>query len=722
MKARGLALLAMVLVMLAPSVALAQTRHMRTRTFTPQEDDEEEEAPEPVVDESQITPLRSHFGADHAEVLLRGADSAEVRQGIVRAAATGTPEAVALIVAQANQSNNDDLTLIDLARALAPFAKEEAPRTRLIAMLSAVARPVRPSAQRGREEGSMGRVLTSLTSASSAARVDFARQIAMRALVASHDPKGLDAVFTAAKESGTTQQNAQRALASDPSASVATPLTPPTAAGAARALAQTGNLRALDALLSKAQGTVDATTRAACLIALGQLGDGRARTVAIASFADADPHVRAAAGESLVLLDAPERFHAVATLLASPDTAAVGIRLAHQAQDTDVVKALAARLAVISEPATRADIVAALGRGIGTDEGLKLLVSVAADPRLGGDAVQAIARSPNVGAMGALERISRERSAPLRRLAVRGYVLRSLLRGERSNAIDGVIAALAASRDATDRAVATFAGVALGRALASASLDDRDAAIRRAAAMGTLAGYDARALPARDELLSRLARETDDATRAVLAIGLLGGDPHALVPTFTLLQRVEAGGADAALSATALAARKGDSLKDKIDALAESTDPVMRAHVARGLGASEEPSATGRLAEAARYEAEPLVRLAQITALASRSVAPIRTEMLSVTARFDPEARIRDVATRALASATPPAPWPVHEVAWLRVATEAGQPPGEVMLASYVTSEGVAIPIAFDADGYALVAGIPPGDGRLILAPTLPSK
>jgi hypothetical protein len=703
----------MVLVVtLAPSVAVAQRHVAPVRRFTQAPDDDEEEEPEEqVVPETQLTPLRAHFGADHAEVLLRTADSEQVRQGILRAVGAGTPEAVALIVAQADQSSNDDVTLIELARALAPFATQENPRKRLIAMLNASAHP--PARVRGAASASVA-------IGASSARVDFARQIAARALVATHDPLALDAVFAAARESGSTQENALRALASDPGASVAAPLTPPTASGAARALAQTGDLRALEPLLAKAQGTVEATTRAASLIALGELGDGRARAIAIASFADADAHVRAAAGETLVLLDAPERFHAVATLLASPETAAAGVRLAHRAKDVDVVKALAARFAAVSDRDMRKDILAALGRGISTDEGLKVLVSVAADPRLGGDAVQALARSPNAGAMAALERIALERSAPLRRLAVRGYVLRSYLRGDRSSAIDGLIEQLRASSDASDRAVATFARVALGRAPASASLDDRDASVRRAAAMGTLAGYDGRSLPAAGDLLARDTREPDEPTRAVLAIGLLGGDPQALVPTFTLVQRVEAGGADAPLSATALAARKGDSLKDKIDALDASTDPVMRAHVARGLGVSEEPSATGRLAEACRYEAEPLVRLAQITALARRSVAPVRTEILAVTARFDPEARIRDVAARALANATPPAPWPVREAAWLRVATAEGAPPTEAMLASYVTSEGIAIPIAFDADGYALVPGIPPGDGRVILAPTLP--
>jgi len=704
-------------LLVAAPVAQAQVHRvpsstrMRTTWAQSAEDEDEEEPHEEVAPEMQITPLRSHFGADHAEVLLRASDSEQVRQGIVRAAATVTPEALALIVAQADQSGNDDVTLIELARALAPFAKEDAPQQRLVALLNAAARTQ-----------TRARTPNTVTAASSLARVDFARQIAARALVASHDPKALEAVFTAARETGSSQQNALRALASDPGSSASAPLLPPTAAGAARALAQTGDLRALSALLAKAQGSVEGTTRAASLLGLAELGDGRARQIAIAAFADADPHVRAAAGEALVLLDAAERYNAVAQLLGSADTAAAGIRLAHRAQDANVVKALAARFAAVSDRNERADIIAALGRGVATGDGLKVLVSVAADPRLGGDAVQAIARSPNTGAMAALERIAQERAAPLRRLAVRGYVLRAFLHGERSSALDGVIEQLRASSDGTDRSVATFARVALGRATVSSLIDDRDPAVRRAAAMGALAGYDGRTLASADVLLSRYTREPDEYTRAVLAIGLLSGDPNALVPTLGLIERVDVGGADAPLSATALCARKGDAIKDKIEALKASTDPVMRAHVARGLGASEEPSATGRLAEAVRYEAEPLVRLAEMTALARRATAPVRNEMLRVTAQFDPEARIRDVASRALNGSTPPAAWPVREVAWLRVATADGLPPAQPMLASYVTSEGVAIPIAFDADGYALVPGIPPGDGRLILAPMLPQK
>jgi hypothetical protein len=705
---RAGSLVAFMLSLAAISIATDADAQVRRRVVTANDDDDDEEPQPQVVDDSQPTPLRSRFGSDHAESLLRSSEGEQVRRGIMRAAAANTQESTALLVAQADTTNNDELTLIELARALAPHAKEDAARARLITMLNATARISR------------GHGTTALTTAATMARVELARQIAARALVASRDKTALEAVFAAARESGQSQQNALRALASDPGASTEAPLTPPTSASGVRALAQTGDLRALDALLVKAQGPYDATTRSACLLALGQLGDGRARPIAIAAFADQDPHVRAAAGEALVLLDAPERYHAVVQLLSSAETAPAAVRLAHRAQDVDVVKALAAKLAATNDLQLRLSIIAALGRGVANEEGLKVLASMAADPRLGGDAVQAIARSPNTAALSTLERIGQVRG--LRRLAVRGYVLRALLRSEHSSSLESAIDGLRASNDGADRALGAFARVALGHANASDYLDDRDPGVRRAAAMGTLASYDGRTLSSADELLSRLSRETDDATRSVLAIGLVSGDPRALVPTLTLVQRVEAGGADAPLSASALAARKGDSLKDKIDTLAASSDPIMRAHVARGLGASEEPSATGRLAELTRYEAEPLVRLAQTTALARRSPAPSRNEILSVTSRFDPEARIRDVATRALASATPPAAWPVREVAWLRVTTDTGAAPSSTMLASYVTAEGVAIPIAFDADGYALVAGIPPGDGRLVLAPVVPAK
>ena len=42
-------------------------------------------------------------------------------------------------------------------------------------------------------------------------------------------------------------------------------------------------------------------------------------------------------------------------------------------------------------------------------------------------------------------------------------------------------------------------------------------------------------------------------------------------------------------------------------------------------------------------------------------------------------------------------------------------------MGSLVRADGLAIPIAFDDDGYAIIPGLPPGEARLVLAPRLPS-
>jgi len=674
-------------------------------------DDEDEEQPAGVA-------LRSRFGEGRAEVMLHSSDPETVRRGLARAAAIGSPEAIALIAQRAEElASADDRTLIDLARALAAFADQDAPRQRLMALLNVSTRVTTRSSAAARAAAAEG---TSDSLALVAARVGFARDIAARALVASRDAKALEAVFTSAREPGLGQTAALRALASDPSqildAQTAAHMPAPTSAAAAHALAQTGDLRVLGALRARvASGEPGA--RAAAIVALGQLGDGGALSSIVSAFGDGDARVRAASGEALVLLDAPQRWRAVEALVTDDNTADAGIRLAERAQDAGVVKALAARFRAKGDADVRSAILAALGRGL-TDDAVKVLVSVAADPRWGGEAVAALGRSPNAGAMRALEALAREPS--LRRLVARAYALRALLRHERSGALGALVAELARSRAPADRSVGVFARVALGEASADASLSDPDPGVRRAAAMGTLAGWDGLRLPAAESLLARMPHETDEATRTVLGIGLLDGDPNARVPTVGLAQRVEAGGPDGALSASAFAARAGDADKDKVDDLLSSTDPVLRAHTARGLARSEEPSATGKLAEAARYEAEPLVRFSEIAALAARPAAPARDDALRFAARFDPEARIREVARRGLAGTPLSGPSPVREIAWLRAASSEGLPPGSTMLAAYVTSEGVAIPIAFDADGYALVAGVPSGDGRVIFAPSFP--
>ena len=42
-------------------------------------------------------------------------------------------------------------------------------------------------------------------------------------------------------------------------------------------------------------------------------------------------------------------------------------------------------------------------------------------------------------------------------------------------------------------------------------------------------------------------------------------------------------------------------------------------------------------------------------------------------------------------------------------------------MGALVRSDGVAVPVAFDEDGYVIVPGLPPGEARVVLAPRLPS-
>jgi hypothetical protein len=164
-----------------------------------------------------------------------------------------------------------------------------------------------------------------------------------------------------------------------------------------------------------------------------------------------------------------------------------------------------------------------------------------------------------------------------------------------------------------------------------------------------------------------------------------------------------------------------------VDALLASRDPVMRVHVARGLGESPAPDAVGRLARAYTWEPLAEVRRALIQGLTASGgdprAVPSRREALEMAAHLDP-----DRVTRALALGALEGRLPVgragramgREVAWLRVLPAEGAViPRE--LTGRVDANGVAWPVAFDDDGYALVPGLSPGDVRLDLAPRLPA-
>lgn len=666
--------------------------------------------------------VRAHVGIDYAIRLVRSSDLDDRIRGIQRFAAIGTNEAITQLVQQLESFpplKGDSRALVELARALSHFTDQERARAGLMLVVNAPSQTLTGALPRAR-----GTDALSLEDGDPIARAELARQMAAIALARSGNDRALEMLYGAARSSGASGSNA---------AIVALSLHPPRDPGffgtsgsalpadVVRMLGRLGDLRALD-VLHAASRSSDVGVRGSAIVALAELGDERAIALARTAIAEPDARLRAAAGEALVVLSAPERFKAVTALVSDEATAPIGIRLAERVHHPEITKLLAARAAQHPDLELRIAAIRALGRSNDPGAPKALVVpSILGDANLQYHAALAIARSPAPDAGAYVAALA---ATDKKALAVRAYVVRALVRGERIGAVDSIVERMAKSANAKERALGVFARVALGDANVDAHIGDRDARVRRAAAMGALAHPTKDALRA---LIKRFLEEKDPATRQVLAIGLYGGDPDDSLTTTTLVDRAESGGADAALATFALARRADDATAQKVGQLLASRDPIVRAHAARGLGAAPLADATGRLAEAYAYETDADVRRALVGALAARTRdanAPLRKQTLETAAQLDPDGPVRQAARRALDGV--PAPFaasPRTEVAWLRItADNGGAPAGEPYVGSLVRSDGLAVPVAFDEDGYAVVPGVPPGDARLVLAPRLPSS
>ncbi len=707
---RRASLVALVLFALAPAVARAQTISPRRSPFPPP--GTVPFAPPPKAPPETANDLRGRFGTDVATRLLRSSDDEERLRGIERAAASGTPDGIALLVQSADPTGlrSDARAWLALARALSPFAGQAQVRTALLGLVTG-----------GGATGGRGVRRGAPTPGAEDAdqRVMLARETAAMGLAASGAPLAIDGLALVARSPGPGQQAALHALASTPPA---TNLATRGAVGLTPALIELfgslGDLRALDAIRDAARST-DSATRAAALVALGELGDERGLALARAALTDRDPRIRAAAAAAIVALGAPDGASAVEKLFADDATVGAGVALAERVESPAIVKALTLRAVDAEDPELRARAIGALGtcRAVDAAETLGALLR---DPLVAGDAAHALSTSPASAAKVVVARAAQD--PKLARLALRVYTVRALERGERDGALDDALTRASRSNDPVTRAVGVFARVALGDADLARALDDRDPRVRRAAAAGALAGHAPHAL---EILLDRLPQETDAATRIVLAAGLLGGDPDARTTTLFLKERATAGEADAPLAAMAFAARVETPRDATVASWLGSPDAIVRAHVARGLGASQAPDAVGLLASAYEAEIDPLVRRQIVLALATRrggdALAPLRLRTLRTAASLDPDGVTRFTAAGALAGGAPPAPPRSDEVAWMRVVGRPGAAPPPGMVGRLLRADGLAVPVAFDDDGYALVPGTPAGTGRLVLAPRLPS-
>ncbi|HEX8791543.1 MAG TPA: HEAT repeat domain-containing protein [Polyangiaceae bacterium] len=622
--------------------------------------------------------VRSRFGMELASRLLRSADPEDKLRGVERAAALGTPESLDLLVRAAESLDPGDFdlrtgpdgvgpldqrALLVVVRGLAHWTDRERAREALAALLQAQTHAL---VMRGVPAGSRD---PAGDEAEALARVQLARQEAALALAMSGNALAIEALVAAGRSGGPGQEPALQALALVPPVAPLLGGVAMTTPGTIALAAEVGDLRSIDAIQGALRAS-DGGLRAAALAALGVLGDARVLEAARAAVHDKDARVRIAAADALVRQAAPDAPTAVEGLVMDDATCREGLRLAQLVASEGVTKAAAARAAASAEPSLRAAAIEALGRqpiplAVGA------LAALAADPSIAGEVAAALARSPSPAATAALETMA-SATPGSRRLAARAYFVRRWTHGSRSARLDALLRALGASTDARDRAVG------------------------------------ARALAAIDRREHGLPPQEDTRTREL--------------PTLTLLEHAKSGEADGPLAAMEFAASADESLGDAVSALLESRDPVVRAHVARGLARSSTSDAAGRLADAYAFETDVAVRRALVEALAARTTdagAPLRRASLELAATLDPDRLVRSAARRALDGAPPPAR-PAHdEVAWLQLAAAPGArvPTGET--ATLVESDGTARPVAFDDDGYAIVPGVAPGEATVRLAPRL---
>jgi HEAT repeat protein len=674
--------------------------------------------------------LRTRFGADIATRLMRSTDADERLRGIERAAAIHTPEALSLLERAAAPAlpgaadphgplegmarRSDPRALLAVVRGLAAWVDLESARTALAAIVGAPTQSFATRAEGSPEADS------SADDEEGASRVVLARQTAAIALAESGNLAAIESLIALARSVGPGQAPALDALAIYPppppllgGVVLTTPSTIALAVGV-------GDLRSLDAI-EVAMSASDPALRAAALTALGIAGDSRVVEAARAALHDRDARVRLAACDSLVRLGAPDAAPAVEALVADDATVLGALHLAELVQSEGVTKAAAARAMATANVEVRAAAVAALGRQA-SPMAIHALATLSAAPMTESDAAYAIARSPSPAALAAIDTMAE--TIATRRVAARAYAVRRLIGRGRNVRLDAVLAGMSASHDARDRAVGMQALVALGERSVDVALGDPDARVRRAAAMGAFARWDA----ARERaLLARLGVETDEATKQVLALALVDGDPERIVPTTNLRERTRAGGPDAPLAALALAQRAEEEPADEVDALLRSHDSVLRAHSVRGLGASLAHDVVGRLARAYATEGDVNVRRAIIGSLSTRTgedaFAPLRRSTLELAARLDPDRVARWTAARALEAGSPsrlgaqPVRASLPDVAWVRIVAAQGADLPRDMTAAVVANDGLALPIAFDEDGYALLPGVPAGEARLRLAP-----
>jgi hypothetical protein len=295
------------------------------------------------------------------------------------------------------------------------------------------------------------------------------------------------------------------------------------------------------------------------------------------------------------------------------------------------------------------------------------------------------------------------KTAQTRRLAARASVVRERVLGEAVPGVRESLENLLGSPDhAADRSAGAWGLAVLQPQRLTSLLASKDPAVVQAAARATLAAGGT------TTAAKRLAREPDAATRRALCIGLATLEGANQVPTRTLLELIEEGGACAPLAARALAVRDSEELRPRIEAVLTGEDALFRAHAALGLAHSHSPNAVGLLDSTYRLEADPGVRRAIVVALSQRS-EPTRLRTLRLARTLDADITVREAARIALMGQRLPDFVPGPGSFWLDVSPGAQTGTPREVAALLELPTGLAVPLAADPDGLVVSVGLPVG-------------
>lgn len=632
--------------------------------------------------------LRSRIGTTAAEGMLGSGALSERLQGLERLGALGTPRAVVRLIA-----------------ALAPGGGVATPEERLTAVRSLSTFTTDPSVRRTLS-GVLGGHVARPSNAAPHPLDLLAQGTAALALAKSQAPDALSALGRALSAGGRAADAAIGGLAGYPPRDLSLLLrTAEPSVELATALERLGSARARSALRDiVVKGPVPARARAA--LALYRLGDEEVVELARRwARSDVPAPERITAARVLSMSHASESSKVVTRLLEDDSTFDEGLAIALEAPNAALVPLLAHHLATASSSTKL--IVTAIGKA-GGKSAAQLLERTLGQPPLAAFAAEALARMPGRDAQ---KTLSRALAVPaMRRLALRAATLRGLVLSEVPEGFDRAATELLRSSSVWDRAIAL---AAIGSRDPSAIADlvaSRDpAALSAVLPLLPLAGEDAARVLAR-----RLSNLSSNASLGPFAISLIRPEVFAEVPTTSLVTLAESGSAGALLAMRALAARDDARERPRVLDLLASKDPWTRAHVAVGLGRSPEPDATGILAMAYRFEANPDVRKAIVRGLSLRPDDAVRDRVLALSSSLDPDEAVRTLSRSARRGARLDATQSGTQAVWAQVTEVGAQPKGGEAL---VSASGLAIPASIGPDGIVLAAGLARGPVELRVAP-----